>query len=390
MKSPASTAQTNTSFSPIIHGALVATDVLGRVPWWLLLPLWAGIVVAAAWPWDVLRGPAVLLGGIMLAGDAAMLALLPHYQRSWGPVTPPLLGLALLRAALTASGGWLSASPGSLLIVTCLHAGLTGTALYATWIEPFRVTVTRQHAPVLPAGSATLRVLHLSDLHFEGYSPREHALLDAVTALQPDLILLTGDYLNLSSVHDPQAQAGARALLAQLDAPLGIYAVTGSPVVDADDVVPRIFADLDIHWLDDAAVAITPELWLLGARCTYTPSRDRDAVARLVEGLPAGARAVLLYHTPDLMPEIVDWPIALYLCGHTHGGQLRLPWYGALFTSSAWGKRYEMGRYQEGRTILYVSRGLGLEGWGAPRARFLSPPEIILWEWHAPESLPQR
>jgi predicted MPP superfamily phosphohydrolase len=69
----------------------------------------------------------------------------------------------------------------------------------------------------------------------------------------------------------------------------------------------------------------------------------------------------------------------LYLCGHTHGGQIRLPLFGAVITSSDFWKRYEMGRYEEGNTVLYISRGLGMEGKGAPRARFLAPPEIVLW-----------
>jgi hypothetical protein len=88
----------------------------------------------------------------------------------------------------------------------------------------------------------------------------------------------------------------------------------------------------------------------------------------------------LLYHTPDLMPHAARLGVTLYLAGHTHGGQLRLPIYGAMATSSRWGKRYEMGRYQEHKTILYVNRGIGMEGLGAPRARFLAPPEVVLWE----------
>lgn len=79
------------------------------------------------------------------------------------------------------------------------------------------------------------------------------------------------------------------------------------------------------------------------------------------------------------MPEASELDVDLYLCGHTHGGQIRLPFFGALITSSDLGKRYEAGRYQQNNTTLYVSRGLGMEGLGAPRARFLSPPEIIEW-----------
>jgi predicted MPP superfamily phosphohydrolase len=78
------------------------------------------------------------------------------------------------------------------------------------------------------------------------------------------------------------------------------------------------------------------------------------------------------------MPQAVAHGLNLYLCGHTHGGQVRLPIYGALLTSSQLGKRYEMGHYREDDTHLYVSRGLGLEGLSAPRVRFLCPPEMTL------------
>ncbi|RMD51504.1 MAG: metallophosphoesterase, partial [Candidatus Thermofonsia bacterium] len=63
----------------------------------------------------------------------------------------------------------------------------------------------------------------------------------------------------------------------------------------------------------------------------------------------------------------------------THGGQVRLPVIGPLLTSSQLGRRYVMGLYREGRTHLYVSRGVGLEGLSAPRVRFLAPPEITLF-----------
>ena len=93
--------------------------------------------------------------------------------------------------------------------------------------------------------------------------------------------------------------------------------------------------------------------------------------------VPPNAPTVLLYHTPDLIEVAAAEGVDLYLAGHTHGGQIRLPWYGALVTASRYGKRFEAGYYQVGPTQLYVSRGLGFEGLGAPRARFLCPPEIV-------------
>jgi hypothetical protein len=69
----------------------------------------------------------------------------------------------------------------------------------------------------------------------------------------------------------------------------------------------------------------------------------------------------------------------LYLCGHTHGGQVRLPFYGALVTFSRYGKKYEAGEYIVGNTVMYVNRGVGMEN-NAPRIRFLTRPEVALIE----------
>ncbi|HOC20715.1 MAG TPA: hypothetical protein PKL16_04370 [Anaerolineae bacterium] len=370
-----------------LHKVFILTGLMGKLSPERLLPAWAALVAIAAWPWREQRGLAAGIAAVACLGDWATLALLPRRGRSWGPVTPSLLALQLLRAGLSwllawTLGRWTSPLP-ALAGWALLMAALSGVLYYATWVEPFRVEVTQQTLRLESWKGAPLRVLHISDLHFEGPSPREAAALASIAALRPDLILLTGDYLNVSSVYDPAAQAGARAWLAQLQAPLGVYAITGSAPVDVVGIIPEIFADLPIHWLQDAALPVTWEgqtLWLLGVRCTVNAERDAAALAEVRARVPDGAPAVLLYHTPDLTPQAVELGLELYLAGHTHGGQLCLPFYGALFTSSRWGKKYESGRYTEGRTTLYVSRGLGMEGLGAPRARLLAPPELVLWE----------
>lgn len=376
--------------SSFVHRALVWTGYLGELSPWYFLPLGltAGLLVGWVWtPWHIVAGLTLVLWLLL---DGTMLALLPWTARSWGPVTPPLLGLGCVRLLLWLGGALLPPTPGLLLTLTA-NAALSAVAIYATWIEPFRVQITHQTYPGVPEGPGTviqqdlgpgLRIVHLSDLHFEAWSRRERQILDDVEALQPDLILLTGDYLNLSSVYEPQAQAGARDFLSRLHAPLGVYAVTGSPPVDVPSIVPRIFEGLPVRWLDDEAVPLVVEgrtLWLLGVRATYDEARDIGALRHLATTTPDDALRILLYHTPDLMPEVARLGIELYLCGHTHGGQICLPFYGALATSSHWGKRYEHGRYQQDGTTLYVSRGLGMEGLGAPRARFLAPPEIVVW-----------
>jgi predicted MPP superfamily phosphohydrolase len=370
-----------------LHIALLLTDQLGRVHPLILTPVWLGLAAVAGLPWirtGLALAAALVTFGI-IAADGLSLALLPRMGRSFGPVTPPLLGLVIVRTTLTAATGLLWPTPVGLLGALALQLAIFAVAFYATWIEPFRIGVTRTelHSPKL-GGNAPLRLLHISDLHVERISPRDRDLLHLVGELAPDIIVLTGDYLNLSSVYDGHAHAEARDLLARLCeiAPVPIYAVTGSPPIDRTDIVPAIFEGLPITWLLDetAQVHINEHtLQIAGLRCTRERQIDGPRLQELLKGDSGHAFTLLLYHSPDLMPEAVELDIDLYLCGHTHGGQIRLPLFGAVLTSSDFWKRYEMGRYAEGRTTLYVSRGLGLEGKGAPRARFLAPPEIILW-----------
>lgn len=374
-----------------LHVALVLTELLGRISPAMLTPAWIALGAIACWPWDRLRIPVFVLMLSVTLLDGLGLALLPQTGRSFGPVTPPLLALTLLRTGITVAGGLLWSTPSALVAVVSVQIAISAASLYATWIEPFHIQVTQaalsspKLKPVSSPGSrSALRLLHISDLHTERITARERELLRLVDDLEPDLTVLTGDYLNLSSVRDPDAQADARRVLAELceRSPGPIYGITGSPPVDLKDVVPDIFEGLDVTWLLDQVADVEIDdhrITLVGLRCTRERSRDIPRLRRLMAKVPDDAFKLLLYHSPDLMPEAVDLDVDLYLCGHTHGGQIRLPLLGALVTSSAFGKRYEMGRYEEAETTLYVSRGLGMEGLGAPRARFLSPPEIVLW-----------
>jgi len=389
-----------------LHLALLLSEMLGRIPPLSVAPALAGMAAIGAWPWGrpSLQAAVGLCLAAAILGDGISLALLPRKGRSFGPVPPPLLALALLRAALAfglgmvLGRGYVGATLAVVLIAVApetvgviltvvLQAGITAIQIYATWVEPFRLTVTSLEftSPKLQSGEP-LRVLHLSDIHFEGWTPRERRLLEMARALAPDLIFLTGDYLNLSSVDNGPARQGVRDLLAELAAVAPTYAVIGSPPVDRPDVVPQIFAGLPITWLVDEAAEVEAKghrLCLIGVRCTADHRRDGERLRRLCSTGVHPALQILLYHSPDLFPLAAELGIDLHLAGHTHGGQLRLPLFGALVTSSAFWKRYEAGLYRRGSSTLYVSRGIGVEGKGAPRARFLSPPEIVLITFHS-------
>jgi predicted MPP superfamily phosphohydrolase len=370
-----------------LHIALLLSDLLGRIHPLALTPAWVALATAVGWAWarTNLALTVVIVSLAFTAADAASLMLLPRLGRSYGPPTPPLLGLAVVRTSLTVVIGLLWPTLAGLWLLIALQFAIFGVACYATWIEPFRLGVTQAqlHSPKLN-GHAPLRLLHVTDLHVERITSRDRELLRLAEELSPDAIVLTGDYLNLSSVHDARAHAEARELLARLceSTPGPIYAVTGSPPVDRAEVVPPIFVDLPITWLLDRAEEMRINghtLHVAGLHCTRERRLDGPRLRRLLETIPRQAFTLLLYHSPDLMPEAVEMGVDLYLCGHTHGGQIRLPLFGAVITSSDFWKRYEIGRHEESGTTLYVSRGLGMEGMGAPRARFLAPPEIILW-----------
>jgi len=151
--------------------------------------------------------------------------------------------------------------------------------------------------------------------------------------------------------------------------------------VDHPHLLRPVLEAAGITVLEDRAAEVRTgryHLWVMGVTCTHDRAADADRLRRLLAEAPPGALTLLLYHTPDLMPQAAALGVDLYLAGHTHGGQWRLPGFGAIVTSSRYGKRYEAGHYQEGNTHLYVSRGLGLEGFGTPRARFFCRPELVV------------
>ncbi len=376
-----------------LHKALMLTHLPQRWPWWVVaLLLSAGIgAVTALWVWfasGVARHALLAMTAFALA-DALTWWLAPRLGVSFGPVWGPLFLLSLPRLAVAALGAgvarWLdpTVALGAVVVVNLLASG---ALVWGALIEPHAIELSHLTlvAPGWPADAPPLRVLQISDLHVERFGRREAQLLRMVREIAPDLILLTGDYINLSNVDDPIAHADARRVLAALSAPYGVYAILGSPPPERNSAA--LFPGLHIHLLRDARALVDlgegRRLALLGLDCVYDLDISREHLARLTAGLPARAYRVLLYHSPELIPDAPRFGINLYLCGHTHGGQIRVPFYGAMVTSSTLGKRYEMGHYIVGAMDVYVSRGIGLEGMGAPRLRFLCPPEITLCTLH--------
>ena len=352
----------------------------------------------------LIAGPPVAAAVVVgQSADALILHRLARSGISFGPLKIQWLVLALGRTAVAALLSFglrlLGVKPrtSSLDVWLGLAAQVAGMLLVLRGYhaEPARLNVgtIELAVPALKPGTA-VRLLHVADVHVERYGVRERALVELARAAKPDAILFSGDFLNLSYVRDARALQDARQLWQTLCTLAPVYAVTGSPPVDPPDIVARLLSGLPVRWLRDESELLVLQrnrIRIVGLTCTHNPVADGDTLRRVMASTAnaAGADAaftVLLYHAPDLAPQASRLgSIDLHLAGHTHGGQVRLPGYGALVTASLYYKSLEMGLYQLADMLLFVSRGVGLEGKGAPRVRFNCPPEIKLFVLSGPE-----
>lgn len=213
--------------------------------------------------------------------DWALLAALPTLGLSFGPITFSLICWVLTRIVICLS--WIiffelfqrskkhdgighAKRNARHWVYLVLQISLVLLMIYGFYIEPFRLTVTQLQLPVdLPLPQQHLRIVHLSDFHVERLTRREQDVLETVESLEPDIIILTGDYLNLSYVDDPITHQQTRTLLSQLHAPLGVYAVNGT--VEKAHRMNILFDELEnITVLNDAIIRPLKDvdLYLLG------------------------------------------------------------------------------------------------------------------------------
>jgi predicted MPP superfamily phosphohydrolase len=314
-----------------------------------------------------------------MLGDWLLIYFLPKFHKSYGPSKPPTLFLAICRMLV-------GIFPFSLALI--LNGCATMAVFYGFYYEPFRLKISHQklYTHKLPPGK-TIRLIHFGDLHIERITNRELELIEQVRTIDPDLILFSGDILNLSFLTDSQTQLDAISVFQKLTAPYGVFYVSGSSAVDCPEIFRQLIPNLPGKWLDNQRITLKGiPLDIIGITCTHRPHVDTIVLQNLMEKNKSDNLHILLYHSPDLAPLACQKGIDLQLSGHTHGGQVRLPFYGAIFAGSLYGKRFESGRYQLADMTLYVTRGIGMEGAAAPRVRFLCPPEITVWEIHGTDS----
>lgn len=248
---------------------------------------------------------------------------------------------------------------------------------YGYYIAPSRLEVT--HVPIVSAElsgeTRPIRIVQISDVHSDARPRLEPRLPGVIAAQHPDLIVFTGD-----SINTPAGLPIFKKLMTRLAAIAPTYAVRGNWDVQRWWNID-LFGSTGVHEMEGDAVEIHlagVTLCLAGA-----PDGDSEAIERALKAIPPHQFSVFLYHSPDQIAQIAESKVDLCLVGDTHGGQVDVPFYGAIITGSIYGRKYVSGLYRYGRTLMYVNRGIGMTGDNFP-VRFDATPEVTVFELKAP------
>jgi predicted MPP superfamily phosphohydrolase len=227
-----------------------------------------------------------------------------------------------------------------------------------------------------PRNRPALHAVLISDVQAARLSDHERRMVEVVGELRPDLVLVAGDLVS-PSLDESQPLEQARFVLGRLAAPLGVFVVNGDVDDSIDGGIRRVVEGTHARLLENESVVIgsNPPVELVG----FDP-RDAPGFERALAAPRRAAIRIALVHRPRYYAELGRAGFDLVLAGHTHGGQVVLPLLGPPITLEVVPRKVAAGglhRMEEG-TLLYVTRGVGVEGSYAPPIRLNCPPEVSL------------
>lgn len=303
-----------------------------------------------------------------------------------------LYGLALVFGALTLLIQPRSARRyGFAIFGLLLGSLLLGLRHYVTYVEPERLVVQRIEF-VTDKVTAPLRILHISDTHFPAWGPYEQSVIQTMEEWRPDLIIHSGDFVQV--VAPMTFNVVWESFLSELRAisqpRYGIFAVFGDTDWDIHRIRPG--ERLPIQFLSSANQVIEThagKIDIMGLNLSQSryPEWGLRAIDRWLSRSPQGVFRIAIGHAPDFAMALKEKPIDLLLAGHTHGGQVRLPFIGPLVIDSNVSKEWASGLRSIGVPYLNVSAGAGSNRFeGLPPIRFGCPTEITIIDLIPPQS----
>ena len=238
-------------------------------------------------------------------------------------------------------------------------------------------------SPELPAAFDGFRIAQVSDLHNQDFGENNRKLVDMLRAAQPDIIVITGDMVDSRFTDIPVALAFAEQAVEI--APC--YYITGNHEsrIEEYSQLRDGLLDLGVVVMENERVELQRDgdtIYLLGIHdVSFHPDYDWNRHDRIVKSslkpiLVDEGFSVLLIHRPSFMDLYAQYEVDLVLSGHIHGGQIRLPWIGALYApGQGFFPEYDAGLYRQGDTQMIVSRGIGNSLFPL---RINNPPEVVL------------
>lgn len=330
--------------------------------------VWSAIAVAAA----SMVGAVFVLATVPLAHFAVA-----HLLYLVAVVALPIVGLGW------AAAWWRQRDRRPLAIGAVLLLLLVPFGVWATHVAPFRLREDRATLVLAPGRSIEqpLRIGVLSDLQNIGITGYEQTAVDRLMAQKPDVILIAGDLFQGNEDQFRATLPAYRELLGRLDAPGGVFLVRGD--VDGESIV-LLIEGTDIVLLDDEVTSTTVEgqrIVIGGVRLDYaSPAAQR--VYDDLEATTGEDPVLLLSHRPDSVRELpADSRVDLTVAGHTHGGQIAIPFFGPPVTLSGVPRSVGAGGLHEiSGNAIYVSTGVGLERGRAPQIRLFTRPSFGIIE----------
>jgi predicted MPP superfamily phosphohydrolase len=289
----------------------------------------------------------------------------------WGGVAviPLRAAWLALRAPPTADG-----NDRAVALLVLLAAGALVVETCVCEPRQLDVVATDVEFARWPRNRPAIRAVLISDVQAARLTDHERRLVDVIGQLQPDLIVDAGDLVS-PSLDPAQPLEQAHYVLNGLSAPLGVYVVNGDVDDSVEGGIRSVVGGTRARLLENESVllASNPPVELVG----FDP-RDDAGFQRALSAAPRAAIRFALVHRPRFYAELGKAGFDLVLAGHTHGGQVVLPFFGPPMTLEIVPRAVAAGglHRMENGTLLYVTRGVGVEGSYAPPIRFLCPPEV--------------
>src|SRR5262245_34203528 len=238
-------------------------------------------------------------------------------------------------------------------------------AFWTFFIEPNRLVLHQETIKIenWPEGLSGLRIAVMSDIHTGAPFINENKLrkiVEMTNRQSPDLIVILGDYMSPNNWRSRRVEPEVTAaVLRDLKAPLGVYAVLGNHDWWYNgEKVRRALEQNGIHVLENEVAEVKwrdGSFWIAGLADLWTRTQHVDET---IAKAPPGATVIAITHNPDIFPRLPP-SVPLLLAGHTHGGQVTLPLIGAAVVPSDFGQKYTAGHVYENGHHLFVTTGIG-------------------------------